>query len=272
MNYYGVTFRSPENSLIHYGVKGQKHGVRRFQNEDGSLTAEGRDHYGVGKARAGGVSVGMAGRTQAIRSAAHNYRVRKFGKSSAKMLEQKPKKLMPKQQAERNARRKKLIAAAAATAVAAIGIGVAVKQHQKTTRNLIEMAKNQVHKQYVTKQNELDRRVDLTKNERQFAQYKLDSSRTKAMMDVYSRGSAKKALGISGRKNRDKAKAYIRDNNLKKIKTSEIVERRTGRLIEVARKNRRTGRFEEVSEKQRRKLAERMVRQQHRSRVGGYYI
>lgn len=34
--------------LAHYGVKGQKHGRRRYQNEDGSLTAEGREHYGVG--------------------------------------------------------------------------------------------------------------------------------------------------------------------------------------------------------------------------------
>ena len=32
--------------LIHYGVKGQKYGVRRYQNEDGTLTEEGRRHYG----------------------------------------------------------------------------------------------------------------------------------------------------------------------------------------------------------------------------------
>lgn len=31
--------------LIHYGVKGQKYGVRRFQNEDGTLTAEGKQRY-----------------------------------------------------------------------------------------------------------------------------------------------------------------------------------------------------------------------------------
>lgn len=30
--------------LFHYGVKGQKWGVRRFQNKDGTLTAEGRAH------------------------------------------------------------------------------------------------------------------------------------------------------------------------------------------------------------------------------------
>lgn len=37
--------------LAHYGIKGQKHGQRRYQNKDGSLTPEGRIHYGVGKAR-----------------------------------------------------------------------------------------------------------------------------------------------------------------------------------------------------------------------------
>ena len=39
-------------SLSHYGIKGQKHGVRRWQNYDGSLTPAGRVHYGVGPARA----------------------------------------------------------------------------------------------------------------------------------------------------------------------------------------------------------------------------
>lgn len=39
------------NYLIHYGVPGQKHGNRRYQNEDGSLTPEGKIHYGVGQGR-----------------------------------------------------------------------------------------------------------------------------------------------------------------------------------------------------------------------------
>lgn len=37
--------------LAHHGVKGQKHGERKYQNKDGSLTPLGRIHYGVGKAR-----------------------------------------------------------------------------------------------------------------------------------------------------------------------------------------------------------------------------
>lgn len=35
-----------EAYLAHHGVKGQKWGVRRFQNADGTLTAEGKVHYG----------------------------------------------------------------------------------------------------------------------------------------------------------------------------------------------------------------------------------
>ena len=34
-----------ENRLMHFGILGQKWGVRRFQNEDGTLTEEGRRRY-----------------------------------------------------------------------------------------------------------------------------------------------------------------------------------------------------------------------------------
>ena len=37
------------SELRHHGIKGQKWGVRRFQNSDGSLTAAGRKRYGDGE-------------------------------------------------------------------------------------------------------------------------------------------------------------------------------------------------------------------------------
>lgn len=39
------------DELKHWGILGMHWGVRRYQNPDGSLTPEGREHYGVGTAR-----------------------------------------------------------------------------------------------------------------------------------------------------------------------------------------------------------------------------
>jgi len=35
------------HELYHHGIKGQRWGIRRFQNEDGTLTAEGKQRYGT---------------------------------------------------------------------------------------------------------------------------------------------------------------------------------------------------------------------------------
>ena len=39
------------SELYHHGIKGQKWGVRRWQNSDGTLTEAGREHYGYGDKR-----------------------------------------------------------------------------------------------------------------------------------------------------------------------------------------------------------------------------
>ena len=44
MNYYGVVW-SFRDSLAHYGIKGQKWGLRRYQYENGSYTPEGIERY-----------------------------------------------------------------------------------------------------------------------------------------------------------------------------------------------------------------------------------
>lgn len=44
MNYYGVAW-SFRDSLTHYGIKGQRWGIRRFQYENGSYTPEGKERY-----------------------------------------------------------------------------------------------------------------------------------------------------------------------------------------------------------------------------------
>ena len=177
------------------------------------------------------------------------------------MLDRSPKPLSPKEQKARDAKRKKMIAAAAGITIAAIGIGIAAHQRAKTTRNMVEMAKNKVHSDYVTKQNRLNQRVDLTKNERQAEQAKLNQERTRDMMNIYSRGTAKKALGLSGRQNRERARAYIKENNLRRIHTSEIMERRTGPLVTGGKKRSRlTGRMRDYTERERRRAADRQAR------------
>jgi hypothetical protein len=42
MNHFRTAY---PNELYHHGIKGQKWGVRRFQNKDGSLTKAGKDRY-----------------------------------------------------------------------------------------------------------------------------------------------------------------------------------------------------------------------------------
>jgi|GEM_PF-5205460 len=52
MKYYAID-NSKKKKLIHYGVKGQKWGVRRYQYEDGTRTTEGREHYNYVKREPG---------------------------------------------------------------------------------------------------------------------------------------------------------------------------------------------------------------------------
>ena len=42
---YQTIYTAPNDYLMHHGVKGQKWGIRRFQNADGTLTAEGKARY-----------------------------------------------------------------------------------------------------------------------------------------------------------------------------------------------------------------------------------
>lgn len=41
------TITRTDDYLMHHGVKGQKWGIRRYQNPDGSLTQEGKNKYGA---------------------------------------------------------------------------------------------------------------------------------------------------------------------------------------------------------------------------------
>ena len=68
-----------ETYLVHHGIKGQRWGIRRYQNEDGSWTEAGKKHRGldiakkVGKGVAVGAGVAAAGQAAVVGVAASKY-------------------------------------------------------------------------------------------------------------------------------------------------------------------------------------------------------
>lgn len=77
-----------EEYLAHYGVKGMKKGDRRWQNDDGSLTAEGYIHYGINRRDP----------NARVREVKEDYRVKKEQTKSANRLSQLQNKQTIKEQ------------------------------------------------------------------------------------------------------------------------------------------------------------------------------
>lgn len=85
--------------LAHHGVPGQKWGIRRYQNRDGSLTPEGRKHRGYGEKT---LKDGVKTVKKAVQKAKQNRQKKKEAK--AKELE-KAKVKAQKAEAERKAKK-----------------------------------------------------------------------------------------------------------------------------------------------------------------------
>lgn len=122
-----------EQYLQHYGVKGQKWGMRRYRNEDGSLTSEGRDHYGIGDPRKPGAA-GLVSSNP--RKTEHDYRVKKYGKATAKTLDKKPKNTDDTEKKKRAETAKKILTAVAAASLTAVA-AYATSKHIKNKANSI---------------------------------------------------------------------------------------------------------------------------------------
>jgi len=102
------------NYIAHFGVKGMKWGVRRFQNSNGSYTSAGKRRYGVGDGKSYS-SVGSRGN----------------GRTAA----------TPEQKAARRAKLKKA-ALAVGGAAALAGAGYLAYKHNKGFRNAVQGARD----------------------------------------------------------------------------------------------------------------------------------
>lgn len=100
--------------LAHYGVKGQKWGVRNWQNEDGTYSEEGKHHYGWGYGRQPRIMAPRGGIPAARRL---KYSVDREGQRQA--INQRS--LMTKEEMEiRKAKTRRIIAAGAVISLATI--------------------------------------------------------------------------------------------------------------------------------------------------------
>jgi chromosome segregation ATPase len=123
LNYINSIARNQE-VIAHHGVKGQEWGKRKYQYEDGSLTPEGKKHYGVGDGD---------GRS----NGANNKKAPSKNNTSQNQNTNgpTPEELAAQEQARKAAKRKKILIAAGITAAAIAGVVLAKKYHDAKIQN-----------------------------------------------------------------------------------------------------------------------------------------
>ena len=163
--------------LAHYGIPKMRWGHRRFQNEDGSLTAEGRERYGVGDGDG--------------KSSKASYRV-SSKKGSAGGTDKTPED--EKKEKRKAVLKKAAIGLGAAAAIAAVGYGASTKirndmrgeaaklsnRHRNqinTSMDRLQMAKKRANES----REKLGKSSDSLKNQANSLRYTMDKAAVKTV-------------------------------------------------------------------------------------------
>lgn len=96
MGYFATAIQEKENHLEHHGVLGQKWGVRRFQNKDGSLTTEGKKRIYKGGSEYGGYESFRNRHKRAIEGAKYGADIKRNQKKLEKAIKKGDEKKIAK--------------------------------------------------------------------------------------------------------------------------------------------------------------------------------
>lgn len=100
-NYYGVVW-SYGNELEHHGIKGQRWGVRRYQNEDGTLTPEGKERYTYTTGLPGERKMSLVGRIKFGNKYSNEFNAQNKYKGNPKKYEEEERKKFDEMTEEEN--------------------------------------------------------------------------------------------------------------------------------------------------------------------------
>lgn len=153
------------NTLYHHGIKGQKWGVRRFQNEDGSLTPAGRKRYDDDTSNT---------KTKSMHRINLEDKYQKQGMTSEQAAQAAAKRIRAEQ----------IVAAAAVVTVAS---AIAYKKHVDNGKDFViskDVKLNRVIR--------LDEGANPYKGTREYVSFnKMDNIKYKGMMGKFEGGAAK---------------------------------------------------------------------------------
>lgn len=93
MRYYATAISAyDKNQLEHFGIKGQRWGIRRFQNEDGTLTEEGKKRYTYTTGLPGERKMSLVGRLKFGKKYSDEFNAQNKFKGDEKKYEEEERK------------------------------------------------------------------------------------------------------------------------------------------------------------------------------------